>query len=122
MNIIDTSEGKIMKQKKTRTERKTQSPFRLNKARHMLQLHLPELREHYRVQTLWIFGSHVRGEQDKKSDLDILVEFEKAPSLFEFVRLERYLSEILKIKVDLVMKSALKPVIGRHIVEEAQPI
>ena len=111
-----------MKQKKTRTEKKTQSPFRLNKARQILQAHLPELRERYGVQALWIFGSYVRGEPYKKSDLDILIEFERPPSLFEFVRLERYLSEILKIKVDLVMKSALKPVIGCHIVEEAQPI
>ena len=36
--------------------------------------------------------------------------------------LERYLSELLKIKVDLVMKSALKPAIGRHILEETQPV
>ena len=111
-----------MKQKKYRTGRKNRSPFRLSKARQILQAHLPELREHYGVQALWIFGSYVRGEPYKKSDLDILIEFERPPSLFEFVRLERYLSEIVKIKVDLVMKSALKPVIGRHIVEEAQPI
>jgi hypothetical protein len=54
--------------------------------------------------------------------LDVLVEFDRVPSLFEFIRLERYLSELLKIKVDLVMKSALKPAIGRHILEEAQPV
>jgi hypothetical protein len=111
-----------MKQKKNRIDNKARLPFRLNKARQILRAHLPELREHYGVRTLWIFGSYVRGEPYKKSDLDILVEFEGPPSLFEFVRLERYLSEILKIKVDLVMKSALKPVIGRHILEEAQPI
>ena len=111
-----------MNQKKTRTGRKTRSPFRLNKARQILQAHLPELRERYGVHALWIFGSYLRGEQYKGSDLDVLVEFEWTPSFFEFVRLERYLSEILKIKVDLVMKSALKPVIGRHILEEAQPI
>jgi len=66
--------------------------------------------------------SSVRGEQRKRSDLDVLVEFDRVPSLFEFIRLERYLSELLKIKVDLVMKSALKPAIGRHILEEAQPV
>jgi predicted nucleotidyltransferase len=66
--------------------------------------------------------SSVRGEQRKRSDLDVLVEFDRVPSLFEFIRLERYLSELLKIKVDLVMKSALKPAISRHILEEAQPV
>ena len=66
--------------------------------------------------------SSVRGEQRKRSDLDVLVEFDRVPSLFEFIRLERYLSELLKIKVDLVVKSALKPAIGRHILEEAQPV
>lgn len=111
-----------MKEKKNRTDRKTQSPFRLNRARQLLQAHLPELRERYGVHALWIFGSYLRGGQYKNSDLDILVEFEWTPSLFEFVRLERYLTEILKIKVDLVMRTALKPTIGRHILEEAQPI
>lgn len=65
-----------------------------------------------------IFGSYVRGEQDSESDLDILVEFDEAPGLFEYIRLEDYLSEILGIKVDLVMKSALKPAIGKRILEE----
>ena len=93
-----------------------------NKALKTLQAHLPELREHYGVNSLWIFGSYVRGEQRKSSDLDVLVEFDRVPSLFEFVRLERHLSELLKMKVDLVMKSALKPAIGRHILEEAHPV
>ena len=79
---------------------------------------LPELRERYGVRSLGIFGSYVRGEQGKRSDLDILVEFDRVPTLFEFVRLERHLSQQLGVKVDLVMKSALRPTIGRHILEE----
>jgi predicted nucleotidyltransferase len=111
-----------MKRNKIGGDSNAQSRFRLNKARQVLKTHLPELRERYGVHALWIFGSYLRGEQYKSSDLDILVEFEWTPSFFEFVRLERYLTEILKIKVDLVMKTALKPAIGRHILEEAQPI
>ena len=83
---------------------------------------MPELRERYGVRGLWLFGSYLRGEQRKSSDLDVLVEFDRVPSFFEFMRLERYLSELLKVKIDLVMKSALKPTIGRHILEEAQPV
>jgi predicted nucleotidyltransferase len=96
--------------------------FKREKVFQTLQEHLPELRERYGVRGLSLFGSYLRGEQRKGSDLDVLVEFDRVPSLFEFIRLERYLSELLKIKVDLVMKSALKPAIGRHILEEAQPV
>ena len=85
---------------------------------YILRQHLPEISRKYSVSYLGIFGSYVRGEQEPESDLDILVEFEEAPSLFEYIRLEDYLSEILGIKVDLVMKSALKPAIGKRILEE----
>ncbi|MFO7966786.1 MAG: nucleotidyltransferase domain-containing protein [Archaeoglobaceae archaeon] len=47
-----------------------------------------------------------------ESDLDVLVDFEEPVSLLEFVELERYLSELLGVKVDLVMRNALKPRIG----------
>jgi predicted nucleotidyltransferase len=79
---------------------------------------LPELRQHYGVCSLGVFGSYVRGEQERGSDLDILVEFDRVPTLFEFVRLERHLSQQLGVPVDLVMKTALKPAIGRYILEE----
>ena len=78
----------------------------------------PELQKQYRVSSLGVFGSFVRGKQKRKSDLDILVDFEEAPTLFGFIRLERFLSKELNIKVDLVMKSALKPNIGRYILND----
>jgi len=111
-----------MKQNTTLKDNKKSLPFQPKKAFRILQAYLPELRKRYGVRGLWLFGSYLRGEQHKGSDLDVLVEFDRAPSFFEFIRLERYLSELLKMKVDLVMKSALKPAIGRHILEEAQPV
>jgi predicted nucleotidyltransferase len=111
-----------MKQNTTLKDNKKYLSFQPKKAFQILQAHLPELRERYGVRGLWLFGSYLRGEQRKGSDLDVLVEFDRVPSFFEFMRLERYLSELLKMKVDLVMKSALKPAIGRHILEEAQPV
>lgn len=83
---------------------------------------MPVLKEKYKVKTLGIFGSYIRGEQKKKSDVDILVEFEKPLGLLEFVGLQLQLSELLGKKVDLVMKTALKPKIGKHILEEVQYI
>jgi uncharacterized protein len=76
------------------------------------------LNERFNVKEIGIFGSFVRGEQNETSDLDILVDFEGRVSLFEIVRLERFLSELLGEKVDLVLKNSLKPRIGKHILRE----
>ena len=77
----------------------------------------PSLEEKFKVKTIGIFGSYIRGEKEK-SDLDILVEFEEPISLLKFIELENYLSDSIGVKVDLVMKNALKPRIGKHILKE----
>jgi predicted nucleotidyltransferase len=51
-------------------------------------------------------------------DVDVLVEFDDPIGLFEFMKLENYLSDLLCVKVDLVSKKALKPHIGERILEE----
>ena len=76
------------------------------------------LKDKYKVKEIGIFGSYIRGEQKYTSDIDILVEFEKIPSLLKFIELENYLSDILGIKVDLVEKKGLKSRIGRYILQE----
>jgi hypothetical protein len=78
----------------------------------------PVLQNRYGVKTLGVFGSYIRGEQGKRSDVDILVEFERPISLLQFLALERQVSELLGRKVDLVMKTALKPRIGENILRE----
>lgn len=88
----------------------------------ILRKHLPALAAQYRVKSLGLFGSYVRNEQKPTSDLDILVEFSEAPSLFEFIRLERQLSDLLGVKVDLVMRDSLKPAIGKRILKEVVPV
>ena len=76
--------------------------------------------ERYGIKKAAIFGSLAKGEAKASSDVDILVEFSETISLLDFVAIERELGELLGIKVDLVMKSALKPRIGKHILEEVQ--
>ncbi|MCG2690609.1 nucleotidyltransferase family protein [Candidatus Parcubacteria bacterium] len=76
------------------------------------------LKKTYNVKKIGIFGSTARGDRKKSSDIDILVEFSEAPCLFEFVRLQRYLRGILKKKVDLATKKALKPIIKKDILRE----
>jgi len=77
-----------------------------------------ELRRRFKVKDIGVFGSYVRGEQTKKSDVDILVEFKEPVGFFEFIALEDYLADLLGVKVDLVSKKALKPRIGERILKE----
>ena len=88
----------------------------------VLRQQIPMLRERYGVESLEVFGSYVRSEQKKDSDLDILVTFKEDPSLLTYIAMENYLSDRLGIKVDLVMKDSLKPKIGQQILREAIPV
>lgn len=88
----------------------------------VLRKELPKLKSEFKVATLEIFGSYARNEQNAKSDLDILVTYSKAPDLLQFIELENYLSDLFELKVDLVMRSALKPNIGKRIISEARPV
>ena len=83
---------------------------------------LPVLSERYKVQELGVFGSYVRQEQSQDSGLDILVTFSETPGLLKFIELENYLSDVFGIKVDLVMKDALKPTIGKQILKELMQV
>ena len=80
----------------------------------------PVLADKYHLTEIGIFGSYVRGEQTLQSDVDILVDFSRGMSLFKFVRLSEELKILLGTKVDLVMKSALKPYIGKQILKEVR--
>jgi len=90
--------------------------------RRTLREHLPLLCERYGVESLGLFGSYVRGEAGPDSDLDVLVRFHRTPGLIRYVELENYLSDLLGMRVDLVMAEALKPNIGRRVLAEVQPI
>ncbi len=94
----------------------------LEEIRVRLRALLPVLARDYHVRTLEIFGSYVRGEARPESDLDLLVTFSRTPTLFRFIALENFLSDALGVKVDLVMKGALKPRIGERIRAEAVPV
>jgi predicted nucleotidyltransferase len=84
----------------------------------MLHRQLPLLAERYHVESLGVFGSYVRHDQSPESDLDVLVTFYEPPGLLKFIELENYLSDVLGVKIDLVMKDALKPRIGERILQE----
>ncbi len=86
--------------------------------KHILQRHKEELRAKYKIKEIGIFGSYVRGQQKKRSDVDILVEFEEVPGLLKFIELEDYLSGLLGVKVDLVRKKSIREELRDTILNE----
>ncbi len=88
------------------------------KIKNILAGHKNQIEKQFYVKEIGVFGSYVRGRQNKKSDIDILVAFKQPVGLFKFMDLEEYLENLLKIDVDLVSKKALKPRIGEHILKE----
>ncbi|MCL4537400.1 MAG: nucleotidyltransferase family protein [Nitrospirae bacterium] len=90
----------------------------LREVEQILKKHKTEVQEKYNVSELGIFGSFVRGEQRKRSDIDILVEFVELPDVFLLIDLEDYLRRILRRKVDLVRKGAIRPELKKVITKE----
>ena len=78
---------------------------------------LPILKK-YGVTRAGIFGSVVRGEARKDSDIDILVKIESRMSLLDFAGLKLELEEALGRKCDLGEYSVIKPIIKEQILKE----
>lgn len=75
--------------------------------------------ERHSVKRAAIFGSYARGQENKKSDIDILIEYKNDnKTLLDFVELKLELEKILGQKVDLVEYSEIKPRIREKILEE----
>ncbi len=81
----------------------------LKEIKEILSRHKRELAQKYKVKEIGIFGSFVRGEQKKGSDVDILVEIEPEYQTFKnYMGLKFFLEGILDGKVDLVLKDIVK--------------
>ena len=91
----------------------------LEEIKNILKSEMPYLKNKYHVKRLGIFGSFVRGENKKDSDIDILVEFDENIG-WDIFDLKDYLESILNLKVDMVTKNALKPYIGVQILKEVK--
>jgi hypothetical protein len=85
----------------------------------VLRSALPDLKRRWPIRSLAVFGSVTRGEASAASDLDVLVEFARPLGLSEFLALEDALSALVRRRVDLVTRAALKPYIGRQVLDEA---
>jgi len=83
----------------------------------ILTKELPLLKRKYGVVKCGLFGSYTRDQISADSDVDLLVQFEKAVGFFRFIELENYLSDKLEAKVDLVTEDALKPLMKPYVME-----
>lgn len=91
---------------------------KLEKIKEILKDQKEILSQKYGISEIGIFGSYIREEAKEGSDLDLLVQLNKRMGLIKFISIENYLSDLLGMKVDLVMKDVLKPAIGKHILNE----
>jgi predicted nucleotidyltransferase len=74
----------------------------------------------YKVNKIGIFGSYAKGKPRKRSDVDLLVDFEETIDLFDYVHLVDEIQTILKAKVDLATPDAIKPYIRSKVMSEVE--
>jgi predicted nucleotidyltransferase len=69
-----------------------------------------------------IFGSVARGEDDERSDIDLLVDFDVTKGLMPIVELNSRLSKLLGERVEVSPTSILKPSVLERALAEAIPL
>ncbi len=73
------------------------------------------------IKRIGLFGSYVRGEQKKESDLDFLVEFDKGKKTYRnFIEINQLMKQLFNKKIDIVTKESLSPYIGPYIKKEVE--
>ena len=96
------------------------SPKPLDQLVDNLKSLLPEIQDQYKIRSLGIFGSYVRGEETAASDLDLLVDFDQDSSvgLIKICELENYLTKQLGIQVDLTLLNEVKSQASQQILSQ----
>ncbi len=90
-----------------------------NEIMDFLTQHKTELRQAYGVQEIALFGSCARQSAREDSDIDIAVELDDdKKTLTNFFGLKRFLEEHLGKRIDLGIKSAMKPIVRKAAQED----
>ncbi len=87
-----------------------------------LRLHKAEIFARFPLTELGVFGSYARGENTEDSDLDVLIEYDRkiGISIFDLIRIQKFLKRITKKEIDIcTKKQILKRSFGKKAVEEA---
>lgn len=85
----------------------------------ILRTHKPTLAERFGVTELALFGSFARDEANDKSDIDILVKFDKPATSKTYFGVQFYIEDLLGRRVDLVTDKALRPQFRPYVEREA---
>jgi hypothetical protein len=85
----------------------------------ILAEHKEDLQRKFKVNDIGLFGSYVKKTQSRRSDVDILVDFQESISLLDLVKLENFLTSLLEVKVDLVPKEDIRRELKEIILKEA---
>ena len=113
------TDSEIIKKEKEADKKMLVEKTKPNKEIEKIKSKITKVLKKNKVTKAGIFGSYSRGEQNKNSDIDIVVEINDSNmSLLGFIRLNRLLEGLLKRKVDLVEYSAIKPRIKERILKE----
>jgi predicted nucleotidyltransferase len=99
------------------TQKKTKVTT-LEEIRAVIEQHRPELKSQFHVDKIGVFGSYARGDQKKRSDVDFLVTFDEAISLFDRVDLNIYLQELMGRRVDVIPHSNLRPELSEYVLKD----
>lgn len=81
-----------------------------------------KIAERHGARDLRAFGSVARQEDRSGSDIDLLVHLERGRTYFDYVRLKRELEEYLHCPIDLVLDTAIKPILRKEILRTAMPL
>ncbi len=92
---------------------------KLESSKQKLETLKEKIKKEYKAEIVGIFGSYVRGEEKKESNLNILVKFEKGAILLNLISLAIYLEEIFSIKIDIVPVDTIREEIKDIVLKEA---
>ena len=90
----------------------------LEEIKQILRQSKPFLKDNYRITEVGIFGYYAHGKETESSDVDVIVDYQKPPTLIMLVELKEYLSSLIDMKVDVVTKKGLKPRIKEKVLSE----
>lgn len=77
-----------------------------------------ETRKKYSSRIIGLFGSYARGEENEKSDIDLLIEKEGAITILDIAAMKIFLEEKLNTSVDIVTTSALREEIKPYVMSD----
>jgi hypothetical protein len=80
--------------------------------------------EKYKIKELSVFGSSVRADFTKDSDIDLLIEFENPEqiSLFDLLDIQEYFEKLTKRAVDIVEPAGIQNPYRRNAILSSKEI